>query len=126
MTSRDSDAFLRNIRASLAKWKQEQLVNTTQDAQDTRKLNDYLKMTGLAYTMIKKYLDTHGKMPTDPILKDIVDSIGSLENLSIEKQILLEDALFRDLIEYPFTYNMSLINSFEQRNVLNTNIIPNK
>lgn len=126
MTSRDSDAFLRNIRASLAKWKQEQLVNTTQDAQDTRKLNDYLKMTGLAYTMIKKYLDTHGKMPTDPILKEIIDSIGSLENLSIEKQILLEDALFRDLIEYPFTYNMSLINSFEQRNVLNTNIIPNK
>ena len=126
MVRRDSNQFVRDIRASLAEWKQEQLLTTTQDDQNTLKLNDYLKVTGLAYQMLKKYIDSHGKAPVDPVLHTIVDTIGPLDTLSLEDQLLLEDALFRDLVEYPFSYNRSLINSFEPRNVLSTKIIPNQ
>lgn len=76
--------------------------------------------------MLKKHIDTQGKSSTDPILSSIVESIGSLDDLTMEQQILVEDALTRDLLEYPFTYNTNLINSFQKSNILNTNIIPNK
>jgi hypothetical protein len=126
MAQRDSDEFLRTLRSAIGKWKQEQLLDVIQDAQDTRKLNDYLKLTGLAYQMLKKYIETQGKSPVDPLLETILESIGSLDTLTIEEQILVEDALTHDLLEYPFTYNTKLINSFQTSNILNTNIIPNK
>lgn len=126
MTHRDIDEFVRNLRQAIGAWKQEQLIHITKETQDTQKLNEYLKLTGLAYQMLKKHIDTQGKSSTDPILSSIVESIGSLDDLTMEQQILVEDALTRDLLEYPFTYNTNLINSFQKSNILNTNIIPNK
>ena len=126
MAQRDIDDFVRNLRKAIGVWKQEQLANVTKETQDTQRLNDYLKLTGLAYQMLKKYIDTQGKSSTDPILKSILETIGTLDDLTIEEQILVEDALTRDLLEYPFTYNTNLINSFQKSNILNTNIIPNK
>ena len=120
------DPFIQNLRYVVAQWKHDQLRDITQEYQDTMKLNQYIKLTGLAYTMLKQYVDSQGTTKTDPLLKTILDAIGPLETLSIEEQILVEDVLTRDLLEYPFTYNTALINSFDKRNVLNTNIIPNK
>ena len=124
--SRDPDTFIQNVRTSIANWKQEQLGNYVEEDQDTTKLNGYLKITAFAYDMLKDFLDSQGKNTIDPNLTGIVQSIGPISGLSSEELMLLEDYLYRDLVEYPFTYNLRLINSFEKRNALNTNIVPNK
>ncbi len=76
--------------------------------------------------MLKNYIQTHGKSQVDSMLKSILESIGPVDDLSLEEEMLVEHALTHDLLEYPFTYNTSLINSFQKSNILNTNIIPNK
>ncbi len=90
------------------------------------KLNDYIQMASMAYYMLKDYLDSDGKSTVDPILKPILDVIGPPSELTDEERLILDSYLFRDLVEYPFTYNTSLINSFDEIDVLNTNIVPNK
>lgn len=122
---RDPDDYIRNVRATVAKWKQTQLLDSLQDDQDTTKLNGYLKLTALAHQMLKDYV-TSNKSQSDPLLRDIVNAIGPISGLTSEELMLLEDSLFRDLVEYPFTYNTNLINSFEKRNAFNRKIVPNK
>ncbi len=126
MGQRNSDVFLQDIRSSLKLWKQTQLVELTKEAQETMKLNDYIQMASMAYYMLKDYLDSDGKSSVDPILKPILDVIGPPSELTDEERLILDSYLFRDLVEYPFTYNTSLINSFDEIDVLNTNIVPNK
>lgn len=126
MTERNSALFLRNFRSVLAKWKQDQLQDITQDYQDTMKLNLYIQLTGKAYNLLKDYLNKQNRYKVDSLLESIVDAIGPVEELSMEEQMLVEDALTHDLLEYPFTYNTNLIDKFDKRNILNTNIIPNK
>ncbi len=126
MDQRNSDVFLQDIRSSLKLWKQTQLVELTKEAQETMKLNDYIQMASMAYYMLKDYLDSDGKSTVDPILKPILDVIGPPSELTDEERLILDSYLFRDLVEYPFTYNTSLINSFDEIDVLNTNIVPNK
>jgi len=126
MGQRNSDVFLQDIRSSLKLWKQTQLVELTKEAQETMKLNDYIQMASMAYYMLKDYLDSDGKSTVDPILKPILDVIGPPSELTDEERLILDSYLFRDLVEYPFTYNTSLINSFDEIDVLNTNIVPNK
>jgi hypothetical protein len=123
---RDSDEFIENIRGSLALWKQEQLKEAIHEDQDTTKLNQYVKMTALAYDMLKGYVSSNGKNRVDPALATILQAIGSLDTLSRDERMLLQEYLFRDLIEYPFTYNTRLINGFQKRNALNTNFVPNQ
>ena len=122
---RDPDDYIRNVRATVATWKQTQLLDSLQDDQDTTKLNGYLKLTALAHQMLKDYV-TSNKSQSDPLLRDIVNAIGPISGLTSEELMLLEDSLFRDLVEYPFTYNTNLINSFEKRNTFNRKIVPNK
>lgn len=123
---RDPDEFVRNLRKTVLQWKQKQLLSSLQEDQDTMKLNDYIKLTALAHEMLKNYIQSDGKAPVDPILSEILQVIGAPSSLTAEEEMLVEDALFRDLVEYPFTYNTALINSFDKRNILNTNIVPNK
>jgi len=118
--------FVQSLRTAISTWKQQQLLDTIQEDQDNGKLNDYLKITALSHEMLKKYIDADGKLQIDPMLNTIVQSFGNLSGLSSEQRMLLEEYIFRDLVEYPFTFNVGLINSFEKRNVLNTNIVPNK
>lgn len=124
--SRDLDEFLNGIRATLKEWKQSQLLELLQDAQETTRLNDYIQMTGLSYYMLKDYLDSNGSSKLDPVLNPLIKSFGELSELTDEERMGIDTYLFRDLVEYPFTYNTNLINSFESRNALNTNIVPNK
>ena len=122
----EGDAFIQQVRDTLTKWKQAQLVETTEDDQDTTRLNGYLKITALAYDMLIKYLDSNGQTKVDPSLYPVVHSLGHLSSLSRDQEMLLREYFFRDLIEYPFTYNTRLINSFQTKNVFDTNIVPNK
>ncbi len=124
--ARNSDQFLRTVRAALAQWKHSQLQSSVKEEQDTTKLNIYLKQSANAYHMMKEYLNTDARSIPDSTLQPILQAIGDKRLLTEEEEMLLLDYLFRDLIEYPFTYNMSLINSFKTTNALNTNIVPNK
>lgn len=126
MSQRDTDQFIQHLREAIAKWKQEQLMDSLHDEQDTTKLNGYLKITALAYEMIKTYLHSQGTERYDPSLQPIIKAIGPISGLTDEEIMLVEHYLVRDLVEYPFTYNTRLINSFEKRNILNTKIVPNK
>lgn len=121
-----SDDFIWQVRHAISKWKEAQLIHVTQDDQDTTRLNGYLKITALAYDMIIQYLDSDGEKKVDSSLYPILHSLGHVSSLSRDQEMLLREYLFRDLVEYPFTYNTELINSFQKKNVLDTNIIPNK
>lgn len=123
---RDSDQFLRNIRGLLGHWKQQQLMEAIHDDQDTTKLNQYIKMTAFAYNMLNQYIKSNGQSKFDVSLGDILQAIGNVELLNREERMLLQEYFFNDLIEYPFTYNTSLINSFQKRNAVNTNFVPNQ
>ena len=123
---RDSDQFLRNIRGLLGHWKQQQLMEAIHDDQDTTKLNQYIKMTAFAYNMLNQYIKSNGQSKLDVSLGDILQAIGNVELLNREERMLLQEYFFNDLIEYPFTYNTSLINSFQKRNAVNTNFVPNQ
>ncbi len=120
------DSFLEEVRQALLRWKQQQLQTSVKDDQDTQKLNLYLKETAIAHEMLTDYIQSKNRSVLDPSLDDVVNAIGDLSALSRDQRMLLNEYLFRDLIEYPFTYNTRLINSFQQKNALNTNIIPNK
>ena len=121
-----TDTFVRALRNSLSNWKQHQLYQITQDDQDTVRLNEYLKMTSLAYNMLKNYVEKDGNAHLDSSLVPFVEVLGDTRRLSRDQKLVLQEYMFRDLIEYPFTYNTQLINSFDKTNALNTNIIPNK
>ena len=123
---RDSDQFLRNIRGLLGQWKQQELMEAIHDDQDTTKLNQYIKMTAFAYNMLNQYIKSNGQSKFDVSLGDILQAIGNVELLNREERMLLQEYFFNDLIEYPFTYNTSLINSFQKRNAVNTNFVPNQ
>ncbi len=118
--------FVRNLRGAISIWKQQQLMDSIKEDQDNGKLNDYLKITALAHEMLKKYIDSQGQSQIDPMLNTIIESFGNLSGLTSEERMLVDEYIFRDLVEYPFTFNVGLINSFEKRNILNTNIVPNK
>lgn len=118
--------FVRNLRGAISIWKQQQLMDSIKEDQDNGKLNDYLKITALAHEMLKKYIDSQGQSQIDPMLNTIIQSFGNLSGLTSEERMLVDEYIFRDLVEYPFTFNVGLINSFEKRNILNTNIVPNK
>ena len=118
--------FVQNLRGAISLWKQQQLSDTIKEDQDNGKLNDYLKITSLAHEMLKKYIESEGTLQIDPMLNPIVQSFGTLSGLTSEQRMLLDEYIFRDLVEYPFTFNVGLINSFEKRNILDTNIVPNK
>ena len=117
---------LRNIRIAVARWKQAQLFQSIQEDQDTTKLNDYLKITALAYDILKNYVQTGNESRLDDSLIMITSQIGPVDSLSRDEKMMLQEYLLRDLIEYPFTYNIELSNSFKKKNILDTNIIPNK
>jgi hypothetical protein len=121
-----TNEFVQNLRNSISIWKQQQLIESIQEDQDNGKLNDYLKITAMAHDLLKKYVESEGKSQIDSTLNTIIQAIGNLSGLTTEQRMMLEEYIFRDLVEYPFTFNVGLINSFEQRNVLDTNIVPNK
>jgi hypothetical protein len=96
------------FRTKLAEWKHSHLDAIIEDSQDTRKLNDYLKLTKELYASLMKHPEK------EPLSADIAEP---------EFQMILE----RDLIESPFTYDIKLINSFSRRdNVFDGKIVPNK
>lgn len=113
-----------NFRRVISQWKQKQLETLIGDDQDTLKLNAYLKKASEAYTDMKAYIEENKKKTT--IDKVLLEALGDPTSFSTDTRINILHTLFRDLVEFPFTYDTTLINSFDGEEVLDTEIVGNK
>lgn len=117
-TSR-ADAF----RKAISQWKQQQLDTIIGDKQNTTALNVYLKKTKEMYSNITNFIETN--VSSDRIDITLRNALGNPNEYNTNTRINILHTLFRDLIEFPFTYDKVLINSFQNDEAVQTNIIPN-
>ena len=112
------------FRKAISSWKKNQLDTTIGENQDTLLLNAYTKKTADLYYALKSYIENNTSLSvTDEALSE---ALGDPTTLTMDERIQILQTLFRDLIEFRFTYDTTLINSFTPEEVLDTNIIPNK
>lgn len=112
-----------NFRRILSEWKQSQLDALIGEDQDTLKLNAYLKKASDTYASMKEYIEDNKKGSID---KQLIEALGDPREFSTDTRINILHTLFRDLVEFPFTYDTTLINSFDGEEVLHTEIVGNK
>jgi hypothetical protein len=108
------DAF----RAKLLEWKEKHIDTITRESQDQTILNTYLKESATLYKRIRDTLE--GRSQDNDLNLDLDTTSG------MERADLLS-AAYSDLVEFPFTYDKKLINSFPKKNSLEgAEIIPNQ
>lgn len=113
-----------HFRETLTTWKKKQLEDILKENQNTLALNSYLQKTAEIYDSLKNYIE--GRTKEIPVEKALVEDLGNPLSFDLDTRIRLLHTLFRDLIEFPFTYDTKLINSFTKEDILNTNILPNQ
>lgn len=115
------------IRTTVLTWKKKLLNAMTKDNQDTLILNEFRNELVSLFYLLRDVLD--GYEPTNELksheLWQVLQGYFPLHD-GIER-IDLTHILFRDLVEYPFTFNTKLINGFLKKNSLeHAEILPNK
>lgn len=109
------------FRKAISSWKKNQLDTTIGEEQDTLLLNAYTKKTADLYYSLKNYIENNTALSvTDNTLNE---ALGDPTTLTMDERIQILQSLFRDLIEFRFTYDTTLINSFRSEEALDTNII---
>jgi hypothetical protein len=109
------------FRKAISSWKKNQLDTTIGEEQDTLLLNAYTKKTADLYYSLKNYIENNTALSvTDDTLNE---ALGDPTTLTMDERIQILQSLFRDLIEFRFTYDTKLINSFRSEEALDTNII---
>jgi hypothetical protein len=115
------------IRTHVLTWKKKLLNAITRDNQDTQVLNEFRNELVLFFDLLRDVME--GYEPTPELesyeiwstIKDYFPLHDGIERID------LMHALYRDLVEFPFTFNTKLINAFLQKNSLeNAEILPNK
>lgn len=122
----DREARVQAIREIVLKWKKQLLNQKTGEDQNTQILNGFRnELTGFFYLLRdvlegeepSKELESHelwAKLKPYFPLEDGVERID------------LTQGLFRDLVEFPFTFNKKLINGFSKQNSLeDAEFLPN-
>ena len=113
---------LNDFRNTIANWKKQQLNKTTEEQQDVTKLNKFIDDCSALYVELRDVID--GKKPSRALENHpLWKQIGGDRNNYFPIQSPLDRAemshiVFRDLVEFPFTFNTSLINSFPRKNSL--------
>ena len=115
---------LAQFRRVLSAWKQKELNGILGNNQDTLALNLYSKKTVQVYYALKDYIDEGSALTINE--PELTDVLGDPETLTMDERFQILQSLFRDLIEFRFTYDTELINSFNPEEKLNTNIVPNE
>lgn len=119
------------FRQRLAKWKKSHLNTLTKDTQNDQVLNVFLKDCGDLYMLLRDVLEGRGaseKLRNHAIWKQV----GGTQNgffpvRSPMDRTEMSQVVFRDLVEFPFTFNTKLVNSFPRRNSMeDAEIIPNE
>lgn len=108
------------FRAKILEWKKKQIDDITRESQDTSVLNTYLRDSAALYKAIKDKLEGRTEIVGRGL--DFNMNVAS----GMERANLLSTA-YSDLVEFPFTYNKNLIDSFPKTNSLeHAEIIPNQ
>jgi hypothetical protein len=115
---------LAKFRRVLSAWKQKELNDIIGENQNTLALNAYTKKTADVYYALKDYIDEGSALTINE--PELTDVLGDPETLTLDERLQILQSLFRDLIEFRFTYDTELINSFNPEEKLNTNIVPNE
>lgn len=115
------------IRQIVLQWKKKLLNSITKDNQDTLVLNSFRNDLAAIFYLLRDVMEGYDPTPE-------LESHSLWANLKqyfplqdgIER-IDLTHILYRDLVEYPFTFNSKLINAFLKKNSLeDAEILPNK
>ena len=115
------------FRNEILKWKKQLLNEITDDNQDTLVLEIFRNELNGIFYLLRDVLD--GEEPEEELraheVWQRVEKFFPLQD-DIER-IDLTHTLYRDLVEFPFTFNRKLINAFIEKNSLeNAEILPNK
>ena len=139
--SSETNGKIDDFRKALSQWKQNQVDSILGENQDTLILNEYLKKTGKLYNQLQSHiemgvpLDTTTKTrggaatfaaQTNTDLQEILTFMPDTANLDRDTRTQLLHILFRDLVEFPFTYDTQYTNSLQKDEAFNTNILSNK
>lgn len=124
------DARVEDFRQRLATWKKQHLDTVTKDNQHTTALNSFTTDCSELYFLLRDVLEGH---PPSATLRNhsLWKQIGGQQNgifpvQSPMDRTELNQVIFRDLVEFPYTFNTKLINSFPRRDSLeDAEIIPN-
>lgn len=115
------------IRTHVLTWKKKLLNAMTKDNQDTLVLNEFRNELVSFFYLLRDVME--GYEPTPELeshelwltIKDYFPLHDGIERID------LTHTLYRDLVEFPFTFNTKLINAFLKKNSLeNAEILPNK
>ncbi len=115
------------IRSMIQGWKKELLNTMTNGNQDTLVLNQFRnELTNLFYLLrdVMEGYDPSEKLQAHPLWTSLKVYFPLYDGV---ERIDLTHMLWRDLVEFPFTFNQKLINAFIQKNSLkDAEILPNK
>lgn len=128
-TTRDSR--IEEFRQRLAAWKKQHLDTITKNNQHTTALNTFTNNCSDLYFLLRDVLE--GRPPSETLRNhSLWKQIGGQQNgffpvRSAMDRTELNHVIFRDLVEFPYTFNTKLINSFPRRDSLeDAEIIPNE
>jgi hypothetical protein len=123
----DREQRVTAVRKIVHDWKKVLLNTMTKDNQDTLVLNKFRNELVRLFYLLRDVLE--GDDPSKELLKhELWAQLQEYFPLydGIER-IDLTHGLHRDLVEFPFTFNMKLVNAFLKRNSLqDAEILPNK
>jgi hypothetical protein len=115
------------IRNHVLSWKKKKLNTMTKDNQDTLVLNQFRnELVSLFYLLreVMEGFEPPSELKSHEIWKTIHDYFPLYDGI---ERIDLTHSLYRDLVEFPFTFNSKLINAFLKKNSLeDAEILPNK
>jgi hypothetical protein len=125
------DDRIEEFRQRLAKWKKAHLDEITKDNQQTTALNKYIDDCSDLYFLLRDVLEGH---PASIQLRNhsLWKQVGGTQNgffpvRSPIDRTEMNQVIFRDLVEFPYTFNTKLTNAFPRRNSLeDAEIIPNE
>lgn len=130
LEKKERDTRIEDFRQRLATWKKLHLDGITKNSQDTTALNTFTNDCSDLYFLLRDILE--GRRPSETLKNhSLWKQIGGQKNgvfpvQSAIDRTELNHLIFRDLVEFPYTFNTKLINSFPRRDSLeDAEIIPN-
>jgi hypothetical protein len=115
------------IRSHVLTWKKKLLNAMTKDNQDTLVLNEFRNELVSFFYLLRDVMEGYDPTPeleSHEVWATIKDYFPLHDGI---ERIDLTHSLYRDLVEFPFTFNSKLINGFLKKNSLeNAEILPNK
>lgn len=116
-----SEDRLYAFRLALATWKRDSLNSFTENQQDPTKLNSFLATLTSLFFEFQKVLE--GNRPSSflehhELWKRLTGEIPFFPVQSPLERTVFKQILYRDLVEFPFTFNTDLIDRFPEKNSL--------